>query len=184
MEAAGLGLTPLGKSRRVQPVLRLHAQAAAHLPFTWYPPMFGIGLPEMIVIFAVALIVIGPDKLPELARSLARGLFELKRTLNEMRGSFSEEEQAINSVRDDLRQTAEDLRKKVMLDEPPSPRQLPAPDEERLERARRSGPPADGAAGQNAEPEILPPAAESRATAFSPQSSAEQSAPETTAPRS
>ncbi len=183
MEAAGLGLTPPGKSRRVQPVLRLHAQAAAHLSSTWYLPMFGIGLPEMIVIFAVALIVIGPDKLPELARSLAKGLFELKRTLNEMRGSFSEEEQAINSVRDDLRQTADDLRKKVMLDEPP-PRQLPAPDAERLERARRSGPPPDAVAGQNAEPEILPPAAESMATAPPPQSSAEQSAPETTAPRS
>lgn len=108
--------------------------------------MFGIGLPEMIVIFAVALIVIGPDKLPELARSLAKGLFELKRTLNEVRGSFSEEEKAINSVRDDLRQTAEDLRKKVMLDEP-SPRQLPPPaidpeaEADRLDQARRSGPP-------------------------------------------
>ncbi len=112
--------------------------------------MFGIGLPEMIVIFAVALIVIGPDKLPDLARSLAKGLFELKRTLNEVRGNFSEEEDAINSVRDDLRKTAEDLRKKVMLEEGPQ-RQLPAPGAEstaepeaeadRLEMARRTGPP-------------------------------------------
>ena len=106
--------------------------------------MFGIGLPEMIVIFAVALIVIGPDKLPDLARSLAKGLFELKRTLNEVRGNFTEEEDAINSVRDDLSKTAEDLRKKVMLDDLP-PRQLPPPEPEaeadRLEIARRSGPP-------------------------------------------
>ena len=41
--------------------------------------MFGIGLPEMLVILAVALIVVGPDKLPELARSLARGVIELKK---------------------------------------------------------------------------------------------------------
>ena len=112
--------------------------------------MFGIGLPEMIVIFAVALIVIGPDKLPDLARSLAKGLFELKRTLNEVRGNFSEEEDAINTVRDDLRKTAEDLRKKVMLEDVP-PRQLPAPESDaktepeaesdRLEIARRTGPP-------------------------------------------
>lgn len=108
--------------------------------------MFGIGLPEMIVIFAVALIVIGPDKLPDLARSLAKGLFELKRTLNEVRGNFSEEEDAINTVRDDLRKTAEDLRKKVMLEDLP-PRQLPPPGAEpeaeadRLEIARRTGPP-------------------------------------------
>ena len=117
--------------------------------------MFGIGLPEMIVIFAVALIVIGPDKLPDLARSLAKGLFELKRTLNEVRGNFSEEEDAINSVRDDLRKTAEDLRKKVMLDEIP-PRQLPAPTEpepeaeaDRLEIARQSGPPMPVSGGVN-----------------------------------
>lgn len=108
--------------------------------------MFGIGLPEMIVIFAVALIVIGPDKLPDLARSLAKGLFELKRTLNEVRSNFTEEEDAINSVRDDLRKTAEDLRKKMTLDDLPV-RQLPPPGPEpeaeadRLEMARRSGPP-------------------------------------------
>lgn len=147
--------------------------------------MFGIGLPEMIVIFAVALIVIGPDKLPELARSLAKGLFELKRTLNEVRGSFSEEEKAINSVRDDLRQTAEDLRKKVMLDEPP-PRQLPAPavepeaEADRLEQARRSGPPAfsqERDAGAR-----VSPAAEAAITpSQSPAERSEQSGSETTA---
>jgi len=42
--------------------------------------MFGIGLPEMIVILAVALLVVGPDKLPELARSLAKGVMDLKKT--------------------------------------------------------------------------------------------------------
>lgn len=146
--------------------------------------MFGIGLPEMIVIFAVALIVIGPDKLPELARSLAKGLFELKRTLNEVRGSFSEEEKAINSVRDDLRQTAEDLRKKVMLDEPP-PRQLPAPavepeaEADRLEQARRSGPPVfppEQDAGGDVSPAAEPPP-----TITPSQPPAEQSGSETTA---
>ena len=89
--------------------------------------MFGIGLPEMIVIFVVALIVVGPDKLPELARSLAKGVLELKRTLNEVRGNFTEEEEALHSVRDDLRKTAEDLRKKVMLTDEPDTRRLPAP---------------------------------------------------------
>ena len=41
--------------------------------------MFGIGLPEMILILALALIVVGPDKLPDLARSLAKGLWSLKK---------------------------------------------------------------------------------------------------------
>ena len=136
--------------------------------------MFGIGLPEMIVIFAVALIVIGPDKLPDLARSLAKGLFELKRTLNEVRGNFTEEEEAINTVRDDLRKTAEDLRKKVLLDDVP-PRQLPPPKPEpeaeadRLEIARRTGPPIplpepDNQAGHQTEPQAVPPPATDTAT--------------------
>jgi sec-independent protein translocase protein TatB len=41
--------------------------------------MFGIGLPELIVIMALALIVIGPDKLPEMARSLAKTVMDLKK---------------------------------------------------------------------------------------------------------
>ncbi len=41
--------------------------------------MFGIGLPELLVVLAVALIVLGPKRIPEAARSLGRGLAELRR---------------------------------------------------------------------------------------------------------
>jgi len=71
--------------------------------------MFGIGLPEMIVILAVALIVIGPEKLPDMARSLAKGVFELKKTLNQVKTSLAEEENLLGSVQSDLRKTAADL---------------------------------------------------------------------------
>ena len=71
--------------------------------------MFGIGLPEMIVIMAVALIVVGPDKLPELARSLAKGIGELKKTMNQVKENLSEETKVINSVQEDLRKTAGQL---------------------------------------------------------------------------
>lgn len=53
--------------------------------------MFGIGLPEMILIMAVALIVVGPDKLPDLAKSLARQFLELKKAAQSLKENFTEE---------------------------------------------------------------------------------------------
>ncbi len=76
--------------------------------------MFGIGLPEMIVIFAVALIVVGPDKLPGLARSLAKGMAEMKKTLNQVKESMAQEEETLDSIRHDLRATTDELREKMI----------------------------------------------------------------------
>ncbi|OGP13981.1 MAG: twin arginine-targeting protein translocase TatB [Deltaproteobacteria bacterium GWA2_54_12] len=52
--------------------------------------MFGIGLSEFIVIIIVALIVIGPDKLPQLARTLGKAFSEFKKAGEEVRKSFNE----------------------------------------------------------------------------------------------
>ncbi|MCL1981055.1 MAG: Sec-independent protein translocase protein TatB [Proteobacteria bacterium] len=76
--------------------------------------MFGIGLPEMIVILAVALIVVGPDKLPGLARSLAKGLMEMKKTLNQVKESLTQEDEDLNAIRRDLHQTADELRTQLI----------------------------------------------------------------------
>jgi sec-independent protein translocase protein TatA len=54
--------------------------------------MFGsIGMPELIVIFMIALIIFGPRKLPELGRSLGRSLSEFKRASHELRSTLEEE---------------------------------------------------------------------------------------------
>ena len=58
--------------------------------------MFGIGMTELLVILTIGLLVIGPKKLPELARSLAKGLAEFRRASTEMRREFLE-------VADDVR---------------------------------------------------------------------------------
>ena len=57
------------------------------------PVMFGIGLPELILIMAVALIVVGPEKLPDLAKSLGRGIAELKKAASSLKESFNEDDE-------------------------------------------------------------------------------------------
>ncbi len=53
-----------------------------------------LGVPELIIIFVVALVVFGPRKLPELGRSLGKSLSEFKRASNELRSTLDEEIQA------------------------------------------------------------------------------------------
>ncbi len=53
--------------------------------------MFGIGMPELLLILALALIVIGPKKLPDLAKALGKGLAEFKRATDELKNSLNED---------------------------------------------------------------------------------------------
>ncbi len=63
--------------------------------------MFGIGFPELMIIMAIALIVIGPKKLPDLARALGRGMAEFRKATQEIKDSLDLDE-GINEIKEDL----------------------------------------------------------------------------------
>ena len=77
--------------------------------------MFGIGLPEMIIIAVVALIFIGPDKLPGVLRSIGKGLVELKRATSDVRSTVTEEMQKIEEEIDlkEVRESAQDFKNEL-----------------------------------------------------------------------
>jgi len=72
--------------------------------------MFGIGMPELIIILAVALIVIGPKKLPDLAKSLGRAFNEFRKATQELKASIDLDDglkdvkKSFDDLHSDLRQ--------------------------------------------------------------------------------
>ena len=73
--------------------------------------MFGIGMPEMLLILAVALIVIGPKKLPDLAKSLGKAMGEFKKATSEIKQSigadadFKEVKDSFTDIQKDIKET-------------------------------------------------------------------------------
>ena len=70
--------------------------------------MFGIGMPEFLLILVVALVVLGPKRLPELARSLGRGLAELKKTTGDLKQNIDFGDD-LNKVQKDLQEVKSHL---------------------------------------------------------------------------
>ncbi len=73
--------------------------------------MFGIGMPEMLLLLAIALVVIGPKKLPDLAKSLGRAMREFKKATNELKDTMqidselADVKKAFNDISDDVKET-------------------------------------------------------------------------------
>lgn len=94
--------------------------------------MFGIGPMELVVIVVVALLIFGPQRLPELARTLGKGLAEVRRASNDLRHTL-----ALDELQNDLRKTMN------QVTSPPSAESRPA-------QAGDSLPPGTQTAGASA----------------------------------
>ena len=81
--------------------------------------MFGIGIPELLIILAVALIVIGPKKLPDLAKSLGRALGEFKNATSDIKESFKADDK-LKDVKNTLNNLDYDI-KEAINSEPVNP---------------------------------------------------------------
>jgi Tat protein translocase TatB subunit len=77
--------------------------------------MFGIGMPEAILIGIVALLVVGPKKLPELAKTLGKGFSEFRRTANDVTDGFKETIKA-DEMKDELKKDVASVKTAFLYD--------------------------------------------------------------------
>ena len=76
--------------------------------------MFGMGMPEILLILAIALIVLGPKKLPEIAKSLGRGIAEFKKATSDFKqnmavdNDFKDAKETLQGIKTDVEQSVRD----------------------------------------------------------------------------
>lgn len=87
--------------------------------------VFGIGLPEMVLIMVIALLVFGPKKLPEIGRSLGKAIRGFQEASNEFQNEFKREAEQIEKT---VKQPME-----AKLEEPEQPVLSPAPEASAVE---------------------------------------------------
>jgi TatA/E family protein of Tat protein translocase len=89
--------------------------------------MFGIGMPELLLLLAIALIVIGPKKLPDLAKSLGRAMREFKKATNEFKETIqidedlSEVKKAFDGLGEDIKESVSPKKDSAEFKRPDEP---------------------------------------------------------------
>ncbi|GIW43579.1 MAG: sec-independent protein translocase protein TatA [Candidatus Binatia bacterium] len=109
--------------------------------------MFGIGTPELLVILLVALIVLGPQRLPEIARALGKGLAELRKATS---GVTQELERARWMLEEEVRAAERAKLAQAQGRKDPPPANQPKEPSPTVGRDPRSGPGIEDSLGERA----------------------------------
>ena len=95
--------------------------------------MFGIGMPELLLLLAIALIVIGPKKLPDLAKSLGRAMREFKKATNEFKETIqidedlSDVKKAFDGLGEDIKDSISPKKDSAEFKQPDEPASAESP---------------------------------------------------------
>ena len=85
-----------------------------------------LGFTEMVVIFFIALVVFGPEKLPDLAKTAAKGLREFKKATGDLKSNWEEHLREAESPVHEIKQTFQDVQSEVadasakLIEDPPT----------------------------------------------------------------
>ena len=90
-----------------------------------------LGFQELLIIFVIALLVFGPKKLPELGKSLGKGLREFKRATEDLKSNWEDQmkevEEPVKEAAKDLAETGKDVKSEFYAGETSSPPSTTAP---------------------------------------------------------
>jgi sec-independent protein translocase protein TatB len=113
--------------------------------------MFGMGMGELLLILVVALLVVGPDKLPNAARAIGKGIRDFRKHTKDLQNTLEQDEnigEAVRELKSALRDDPIRAANRLATPRPPPPPPTPPP----------ATPPAPGAPPELAEGEATPPA--------------------------
>jgi Tat protein translocase TatB subunit len=117
--------------------------------------MFNIGFPELLIIVAIALIVFGPNKLPELAKAFGRAMREFKKATEEVKESFEAETKGLDELKNTFAEEREKFLAGLTEEVSETTEETPISSETTGERMAESEAPASEAASSHRQEEKI-----------------------------